>query len=90
MENKMTGTELRLRDTLAELMEVDACKVSVTKTFGEQGVDSVIGLRFVRKLEDLLGASVELEWLFDHPTIRQLSGFLDQQKGAGSSSIPFA
>lgn len=77
----MTRREERLRDALAELMEIDAHEISLTMTFAEQGVDSLVGLRFARKIEELCGMETELEWLFDYPTIRQLSQFLDRQCG---------
>lgn len=87
----MTKRELWLRGALSELLEVDAAQVSVTDSFAEQGIDSLAGLRMTRKLEDALGVEVELEWLFDHPNIRELAGFLDQRFGAleaGAESEP--
>jgi acyl carrier protein len=71
-----------LRTVLSELMQVDASQISSTQSFADQGVDSLIGLRLTRKLEDLLGVEVELEWLFDNPTIQDLSRFLDERFGA--------
>jgi acyl carrier protein len=75
----MTELEQHLRSALAQVMEVDVQKISLTDTFAEQGVDSFIGLRFARKIQDLCGIEIELEWLFDHPTLRDLSLFLIQQ-----------
>ena len=73
--------EQRLIDILAAVIEVEPQQLSTTKTFGEQGVDSLIGLRFARKIEELTGNEVDLEWLFDHPTIEQLAVFLEQEFG---------
>jgi acyl carrier protein len=53
----------------------------VTTSFADLGMDSLVGLRFSRKIQDLLGVEIELEWLFDYPTIRQLSEFLDEPFG---------
>ena len=77
----MSRREQWLRDALAELMEIDKSQISVTRHFSEQGVDSLIGLRLTRKLEDLLGCEVEIEWLFDHSNIQQLARFLDERFG---------
>jgi acyl carrier protein len=71
-----------LRTVLSELMQVDASQISSTQSFADQGMDSLVGLRLTRKLEDLLGVEVELEWLFDNPTIQDLSRFLDERFGA--------
>lgn len=77
----MSRRERWLRDVLAELMEVDASQISSEQSFSEQGVDSLVGLRLTRKLEDQLGVEVELEWLFDHPSIQALARFLDERFG---------
>lgn len=77
----MSMRERWLRDVVAELMEVDASQISAEQSFSEQGVDSLIGLRLTRKLEDRLGVEVELEWLFDHPSIQALARFLDEHFG---------
>ena len=77
----MSSREQLLRNALAGVIEVDAQDVSLTVPFAEQGVDSLLGLRFVRQVQDLLDTEIELEWMFDHPTIRQLSDFLDKQFG---------
>lgn len=77
----MTEREQHLRDALAELLDSKVDKVSVTTPFADLGMDSLVGLRFSRKIQDLLGVEIELEWLFDYPTIRQLSQFLDERIG---------
>ena len=77
----MTKREQRLRDTLAALMEINPSELSLTTTFAEQGVDSLIGLRFAGQMQELFRTEIELEWLFDYPTIRELSGFLDERCG---------
>jgi acyl carrier protein len=77
----MSRHEQWLRNALAELMEVDPAQVSLTRTFAEQGIDSLLGLRLTRKLADRLGTEVELEWIFDNPSIAELSRFLDERFG---------
>lgn len=68
-----------LTQMLAEVMEVDVKDVSPTQNFGEQGMDSLTGMRFARKISDLTGCEIELEWLFDYPSIEELSAFLVKQ-----------
>ncbi|MGN7918354.1 MULTISPECIES: acyl carrier protein [Lysobacter] len=77
----MSKREPWLIDAMAEVLEVDRSQLSATESFAELGVDSLLGLRLTRKLEDLLGSEVELEWLFDHPSVRQLACFLDERFG---------
>lgn len=79
----MTDLEQSLQTLLASLVERETAQISVTQLLSEQGVDSLIGLRFARKIQDLTGREVELEWLYDYPTIRQLANFLS---ASGSAS----
>ncbi|MDZ4813756.1 MAG: acyl carrier protein [Pseudomonadota bacterium] len=81
VEKSVSKHEAWLRDTLAELLEIDRTQLSVTQTFAELGMDSLIGLRLTRKLQDRIDEEVELEWIFDYPSIRQLSQFLDTRFG---------
>lgn len=74
----MTKYEATLRDILAELLELQASQVNIERTLAEQGVDSLIGLRFARRIHDVLGREVELEQLLDHPTIVALAGLLER------------
>ncbi len=80
-EKRVSKHEAWLRDTLADLLEIDRTQVSVTQTFAELGMDSLVGLRLARKLQDRIDEEVELEWVFDYPSIRQLSQFLDARFG---------
>jgi hypothetical protein len=74
-----------VRRALGSVLEVSADSLVPTALFADYGVDSLIGLRFARRLEEELDAPVEIEWLFDHPTIRQLAVFLDRQFATVSS-----
>ena len=71
----MTYERLLVR-TIAEVMGADPAAVSTSRSFFEQGVDSMSGLRICRRLGDQLGFDVDLEWVFDHPTIDQLAEHL--------------
>lgn len=72
--------EQLLRD-LADVLGVHQDSLSATALFAELGVDSVLGLRFARAVQDHVAVEVELEWLFDYPSVRQLAQFLDRKFG---------
>ena len=73
----MTDIEISMRTILAELMGISPQQISTTATFFELGMDSFIGLRFAKKINELLDIEIELEWVFDYPTIQQLAQFLE-------------
>ena len=76
----MTAWEQCLSQALAEVLEGETRELSTT-SFAELGLDSLSGLRFMRKVEDLTGVGMELEWLFDYPTLGQLAQFLQERFG---------
>ncbi|TDR40688.1 phosphopantetheine binding protein [Tahibacter aquaticus] len=77
----ISNREQFLQSALAELLQIDRHELSPTTPFAELGLDSLLGLRFTREIQDHLQAEVELEWLFDNPSIRQLAEFLDGKFG---------
>jgi acyl carrier protein len=81
-----TVLEQFLQDTLAGLLECDPAALSITDEFGEQGVDSLIGLRLARKIQDFTGQEIELEWLFDYPSIGTLAAFLIRQQATAAAA----
>lgn len=70
-----------LRDTLGHEMALGA-----QTGFAELGMDSLVGLRFLRKAQDALGVEIDLEWLFDHPSVAELARFLHERYGTPESS----
>lgn len=75
----MSLLKTHLRIALADLLAVAPEEVSLTTDLGAQGVDSLIALRLARKIADATGYDIDLEWLFDHPTLEQLAAFLEAQ-----------
>ena len=61
---------------------LDAGEEGTGNNFGELGLDSLLGLRFARKIGELTDVETDLEWILDYPTVRELSGFLEQRAGA--------
>jgi len=83
----MTLLEQQLRDLLADVMDVAPQELSVGVDLEEQGVDSLVALRFSRRISDLVGSEVELEALFDYPTIAALAGFLGPRFAPATAAV---
>ena len=73
----MTVLETFLQAALAAALTCEPHDDSITEDYCAQGVDSLVGLRFARRLQDHLGREIEIEWLYDHPSIAQLAAFLE-------------
>jgi acyl carrier protein len=82
----MTQFEQCLVDILAELTDAERGTISLTTTLDQQGVDSLVALRLARGIHDRTGIAIELESLFDYPSVRQLAQHLEalaaQKEGA--------
>jgi acyl carrier protein len=68
-----------LQSALADLMQLPEEQISLSAPLSEQGVDSLIGLRLARKMNELTGAEIDLEWIYDYPSIDLLAQFLEER-----------
>lgn len=73
----MTAREREIVDTLAEMLQHDDPQRLLMARFDELGLDSLTGMRLAARLEARLNMPVDIEWLYDHPSARQLAAFLD-------------
>lgn len=76
----MQNTEQFLINTLAGLMKIEPAELSPTRSLEEQGVDSFVGLRLIRKIQKDTGVEVDLTRILDYPTLRQLASFIDASR----------
>lgn len=82
----MNDLEHALRDALARLLKVEPASLPLDADLGEQGVDSLVALQFARDIRPLAGGEeVDLEWLYDHPSIARLAGFLAARREPAAS-----
>lgn len=77
----MSPRERQLIDLLQTFLGQDAPPVVPQSRFDALGLDSLSSLRFARKAEEALGIEIDLEWLYDHPTVEELARFLDTLDG---------
>jgi len=80
----MSTYEQYLQSALAELMHLPPEQISLTVPLSEQGVDSLIGLRLARKMTELTCIEIDLEWIYDYPSIDQLALFLETRAGSAA------
>ncbi|MFS2008240.1 acyl carrier protein [Duganella sp. CT11-25] len=73
----MSKTEQLLLLTLAHLLKAPAESLSLTVPIDEQGVDSFLGLRFVRAIQKATGFELDLTTLTDRPTLQELAALID-------------
>ncbi len=80
--------EAQLLRLLAGVLDRPVAALSVEAEFADQGLDSLLALRWSRGIADALGRDVELEWFFDYPTVARLAAFLDPNHRCGETPAP--
>ncbi len=78
-------------DQLARALKVDRARIDVDDAFMDYGVDSILGVRLIHEINDVLGVDLATTDLFDHPSVRQLSAYvLDEHRERAAASLPSA
>ncbi|MCP4285437.1 MAG: polyketide synthase of type I, partial [Gammaproteobacteria bacterium] len=67
-----------LRTSLAEALYMQHSDVDVEKPFIDLGLDSIIGVEWIRALSNQYGIAIPATKVYDYPTIREFTGFLAQ------------
>jgi acyl transferase domain-containing protein/acyl carrier protein len=63
--------ELLIKEKLMETLKIKT--VNLNKSFRRYGLDSVLVMRFVMRLEKTLNLDIEPQWLLDFPTVSSLA-----------------
>ncbi|OHX19451.1 SDR family NAD(P)-dependent oxidoreductase [Chromobacterium sphagni] len=71
-----------LTASLADALYAEVADIPPDRLFADLGVDSVIGVEWVRKINETLGVDLKATALFEHPTIRQLAAHVAAEQAA--------
>ena len=82
---RRASLEQHLRDSLAAALYLRAEEVDLTRPFVDQGLDSVIGVEWMRSLNSGLGLNIAVTKLYDHPNIRALAVYVEEELGRRSN-----
>ncbi|MDY7989342.1 SDR family NAD(P)-dependent oxidoreductase [Paenibacillus polymyxa] len=77
--------------SLAEALYMERSEIEADKNFIDTGLDSIIGVEWVRNINKRFGTSIAATKVYDYPTIRQFATFLAQEinKHGGSFNQQF-
>jgi amino acid adenylation domain-containing protein len=67
--------EEMIADIWSELLAID--RIGRSDNFFEIGGHSLLAMQVMTRIQSLLSVDVPIQWLFDHPTVAQLSAELD-------------
>lgn len=75
-----------LRASLAEALFLEPHAIDLGRNFVELGMDSIIGVEWVKTINRRYGTTLFATRLYDYSTIRELASFLESQLHAGASA----
>jgi len=73
---------------LAENLFIDRAQIDVEKPFNEMGLDSVIGVEWVRSINRRYGLNITATKVYDYPSIVALAGFVEAEIKKLSGALP--
>ena len=81
-----------LTTSFANSMYMKRSDVDVDKKFNDLGLDSVMGVEWIRAINNQYGTSITVTKIYDFPTIRQLAEYLEKKlkrhRDSGLGQIP--
>ncbi|MCW5698130.1 MAG: KR domain-containing protein [Bauldia sp.] len=80
------GTLSRLTAIFAQVLRADAAVVTPDTPFDVMGLDSAAAVEIMKTAEAAFGVALRVIALWDHPTIRSLAAFIEDQPPAPPSS----
>ncbi|WP_441286888.1 SDR family NAD(P)-dependent oxidoreductase [Sorangium sp. KYC3313] len=72
----LAALEQELTGSLAEALFMDRADVEPDRPFMDLGLDSIVGVEWVRVINTTYGLSLPATCVYDHPTIRRLAAHL--------------
>ncbi|MFH6942771.1 SDR family NAD(P)-dependent oxidoreductase [Flavobacterium sp. FlaQc-50] len=65
--------ELLLSQILGDLLYLEQEEIKEDQTFAELGLDSILGVEFIKKINKALGISVSTAKLYSYPSVKELA-----------------
>ncbi len=79
-----------LKSSLAEALFMQPSDVDVNKPFTELGLDSIIGVEWVKVINKRYGTHVSATRIYDHPSVKELASYLASERPVDSAAQAFA
>lgn len=79
MKQRQEILEAHLQDVLGRVLKLASHKIDRERALGSMGLDSLMGLEFVRRLSNSLEIAVPATVVFNYPTIQLLAAHLLQR-----------
>ena len=71
-----TAVELQLKASLAQALFMEPSDIDVDRSFTELGLDSIIGVEWVKTINKQYNAGLSATRIYDYPSVKELATFL--------------
>ena len=78
-EEALRGVTGSLRKLLANELQMEESEIDEDMEFVELGLDSIIGVTWVRKINERYQTAIEATKVYSYPTLRQLSRYVKEE-----------
>jgi acyl transferase domain-containing protein len=78
---RRSALETHLQEKLAMVLKTGVARIDPAKPFGSMGVDSLMGLEFVRRVTASTSLPLPATLVFNYPTIQALAGEIGRRMG---------
>lgn len=82
------GTEDYLAALVAEVLELPAASLDRARPLNRMGLDSLMAVEVKNRVEEDLGVALSVVQFLQGPSVAELAARLDEELGAGSSTVP--
>ncbi|MCD4501533.1 SDR family NAD(P)-dependent oxidoreductase [Chromobacterium vaccinii] len=82
------GLQQELKASLAEALLMQPGDIDAGRSFMELGLDSIIGVEWVKALNSRYGVSLSATRIYDYPDLKALAAYLAGQMGAAAGNAP--
>ncbi|GFE86014.1 SDR family NAD(P)-dependent oxidoreductase [Steroidobacter agaridevorans] len=86
----LTELQRKLSATLAEALYMDVADIDSEKSFVDLGLDSIVGVEWVKVINKHYGLSLAATRVYDYPNIKELASFVAKelaQQGAAAKPV---
>jgi amino acid adenylation domain-containing protein len=78
-----------LTASLAEALYMERSEIDIDKKFIDLGLDSIIGVEWVKVINKQYGTAIPATKVYDYPSIREFAGFLEKELYISTPSLSF-
>jgi probable biosynthetic protein (TIGR04098 family) len=75
---ELTAIASKLSDAVCDILYLDRKELNVNASFIEMGLDSILGMELIKKVNGIFNTGIKTSKIYDHPSVAELSAYVYQ------------